>query len=311
MGIFKTFARAITGFNKKDVAFADENPQNAEGEEPRDDADQGKPPDMSRSTWNWFKRKESNAQQLQQRAQQQNKRKQSLWQSLIFGKQSQALSAPMPTKSVDVSNKSGKITQPCSTNDKSATSQKLSHGPPAGCDPNIPSTPQTRTAFLKVSGYTMEREVDSGAFANVYMVRTSDDRRPFAAKRINLLAKTNKKFIGKFLPREIWCHAQLKHSCLIRYWQTLVASSDIYMIMDWVPRGNMLDHCRLKGRLDEREAKVIMYQLCSGLAYMHVNTTSYTATSNAKICSSKRTSRCTSKSLISDSLNLLDLTRPA
>lgn len=135
----------------------------------------------------------------------------------------------------------------------------------------IPSTLEARILFLDNGGYIFNKDVDSGAFANVYLVTSKADNKKYAVKRINRLAKSNRKFISKFLRSEIWSHAHVDHTNLIRYHHTFVSPIDLYMIIEWAASGNLLDHCQAKGKLPEQEAAKIMYQLCSGLAYMHVN----------------------------------------
>lgn len=135
------------------------------------------------------------------------------------------------------------------------------------------SNTNQRVAFLDSAGFQLERDIDSGAFANVYLAKskTSKKMRSVAVKRVNIVAKQNKKFVQKFLAREVYIHSKLSHPCIIQFYQGLYSESDLYMILEWVPRGNMLDYCRLKGRLSEATAARVMYQICSGLAYMHLN----------------------------------------
>lgn len=69
-----------------------------------------------------------------------------------------------------------------------------------------PSNTNQRVAFLESSGYQLERDIDSGAFANVYLAKskTSKKMRSVAVKRVNIVAKQNKKFVHKFLAREVY-----------------------------------------------------------------------------------------------------------
>ena len=136
-----------------------------------------------------------------------------------------------------------------------------------------PSNTNQRVAFLDSYGFQLERDIDSGAFANVYLAKskTSKKMRSVAIKRVNIVAKANKKFVNKFLARELYIHSLLSHPCIIQFYQGLYSETDLYMVLEWVPRGNMLDYCRLKGRLSEAIAARVMYQICSGLAYMHLN----------------------------------------
>lgn len=136
-------------------------------------------------------------------------------------------------------------------------------------------TIENRINFLKKENYEFVREVDSGAFSTIYQCYTYDANRQHyevAIKRISLKKKSNKKFLSRFLEREIMIHCCLRHPNIVKYFNTLLDDScDIYLVLEWLQRGNLLDYCRLHGRLNEGLVKVVSYQMMSALNYMHKN----------------------------------------
>lgn len=131
------------------------------------------------------------------------------------------------------------------------------------------STIEERVGFLKSKHYNFSHEVDRGAFGTVYQGSSYDQKKGkyfVAIKRINMTSKENKKFVAKFLSREILTHSSLRHPNIVKYYDTLVQdTSDIYLILEWLPKGTLLDHCRLLGRLPDQTVKSISKQLLSAL----------------------------------------------
>lgn len=134
-------------------------------------------------------------------------------------------------------------------------------------------TLEGRLQFLKDNQLSFIRDVDSGAFSTIYHCQTDDEKgtkTDVAVKRISLQKKSNQKFLSRFLEREILIHSTLKHQNIVRYNDTLLDDPyDIYLVLEWMPLGNLLDYCRLHGRLDNPTVKSISWQMLDALNYMH------------------------------------------
>lgn len=137
------------------------------------------------------------------------------------------------------------------------------------------NTIQKRIDFLKMEDFNYIKEVDSGAFSTIYKCFTFDSlnqKYDVAIKRVSLQRKSNAKFLSRFLEREVLIHCALKHPNIVRYYDTLLnPGMDIYLVLEWIDKGNLLDYCRLVGRLDEETCQNLSFQLFHALAYMHNN----------------------------------------
>merc|ERR1719337_259268 len=69
--------------------------------------------------------------------------------------------------------------------------------------------------------------------------------------------------------REITILQFLKHPHVIRLYELVDTPSDIFMIMEYVPGGELFDHIVHKLRLREDEARRFFQQILSGVEYCH------------------------------------------
>merc|ERR1719265_1278735 len=69
--------------------------------------------------------------------------------------------------------------------------------------------------------------------------------------------------------REINILQYLKHPHVIRLYELIDTPSDIFMVMEYVPGGELFDHIVHKLRLKEEEARRFFQQILSGVEYCH------------------------------------------
>lgn len=135
------------------------------------------------------------------------------------------------------------------------------------------NTIEHRISFLNNENYNFAAEIDSGAFGTVYSAYSFDKtkgRYDVAIKRISLTAKKNKKFLSRFLEREVSIHCLLKHPNIVKYYDTLLdTANDFYIVLEWVAKGNLLDFCRLHGSLPDSTVQDLTKQILSALNYIH------------------------------------------
>lgn len=71
--------------------------------------------------------------------------------------------------------------------------------------------------------------------------------------------------------REIKIFSLFMHPHIIRLYEVIKGPSDIFVVMEYVKRGELFDYIVEKGRLVEEEARHFFQQLISGLEYCHRN----------------------------------------
>ena len=69
--------------------------------------------------------------------------------------------------------------------------------------------------------------------------------------------------------REIEILAQQNHPHVIRLYEVLDTPSDIFVIMEYIARGELFDYIVTHGRLSEREARGFFQQIIAGVQYCH------------------------------------------
>jgi len=83
--------------------------------------------------------------------------------------------------------------------------------------------------------------------------------------------KLNKMDMGEKVRTEIHILRQFTHPHIIRLYEVLESTDDIYSVMEYVPGGELFDYIVSRGRLDEREARRLFQQIVSGVEYCHAH----------------------------------------
>ncbi len=68
---------------------------------------------------------------------------------------------------------------------------------------------------------------------------------------------------------EIAILASLNHAHIIRLYEVIRTQSDIFVVMEYVARGELFDYIVSNGRLSESEARKYFQQIISGIEYCH------------------------------------------
>nr|XP_057917866.1 maternal embryonic leucine zipper kinase isoform X1 [Doryrhamphus excisus]XP_057917951.1 maternal embryonic leucine zipper kinase isoform X1 [Doryrhamphus excisus] len=114
--------------------------------------------------------------------------------------------------------------------------------------------------------YEVYETVGSGGFAKVKLGRHILTGEKVAIKIMN------KKDLGDDLPRvklEIEAMKNLSHQHICRLYQVIESSTQIFMILEYCPGGELFDYIIAKERLSEQETRVFFRQIVSALAYVH------------------------------------------
>ena len=69
--------------------------------------------------------------------------------------------------------------------------------------------------------------------------------------------------------REIKILKLFYHPHIIRLYEVIYTPTDIYMVMEFVPGGELFDFIVSNGRLSEPRARIMFQQLVSGVEYCH------------------------------------------
>ncbi|XP_061131346.1 maternal embryonic leucine zipper kinase [Syngnathus typhle] len=114
--------------------------------------------------------------------------------------------------------------------------------------------------------YEVYETIGSGGFAKVKLGRHILTGEKVAIKIMN------KKDLGDDLPRvkvEIEAMKNLSHQHICRLYQVIESPTQIFMILEYCPGGELFDYIIAKDRLSEEETRVFFRQIVSAMAYVH------------------------------------------
>lgn len=114
--------------------------------------------------------------------------------------------------------------------------------------------------------YEVYETIGSGGFAKVKLGRHLLTGEKVAIKIMN------KKDLGDDLPRvkvEIEAMKNLSHQHVCRLYQVIETSTQIFIVLEYCPGGELFDYIIAKDRLSEEETRVFFRQIVSAMAYVH------------------------------------------
>ena len=119
--------------------------------------------------------------------------------------------------------------------------------------------------------FALEREVGSGGMARVYLGRDEVLDRPVAVKVLKPMHGDSD--IGIRFRREGRTAARLSHPNIVQVYDAgegdLDGSEVSYIVMEYLPGGDLKELIDARGRLDDAELARIGEEVCAGLAHAH------------------------------------------
>ncbi|CAD7934218.1 unnamed protein product [Amoebophrya sp. A120] len=124
--------------------------------------------------------------------------------------------------------------------------------------------------MVTIAQYTLAGTLGVGTFGKVKLAEHALTGEKVAVKIINKLKMESMNMHEK-IRREITILQLLKHPHVIRLYELLDTPSDLFMVMEYVPGGELFDHIVHKLRLRESEGRRFFQQIISGMEYCHQN----------------------------------------
>lgn len=122
--------------------------------------------------------------------------------------------------------------------------------------------------MVTVGPYKLGQTLGVGTFGKVKIATHATTEQKVAIKIINK-RKMEQMNMHEKIRREINILQYLKHPHVIRLYELIDTPSDIFMVMEYVPQGELFDHIVHKLRLKEEEARRFFQQILSGVEYCH------------------------------------------
>lgn len=112
--------------------------------------------------------------------------------------------------------------------------------------------------------YKFLKKINQGAFGFVVLARRLEDQSLCAVKFMQRGAKITRQSSREFIN-----HSRLLHPHVIQFREVFLTEKYLAIAMEYAPGGDMFQHVKRKGGLEEGEARWFFQQLIIGLDYCH------------------------------------------
>lgn len=133
---------------------------------------------------------------------------------------------------------------------------------------STPHPPQPNTGLLTIGNYRLGKTLGVGSFGKVKVAEHIFTGNKVAIKILNRRRIKNLRMDEK-IRREIQNLKLFRHPHIIRLYEVIETTTDIFMVMEYVPGGELFDFIVQHGKLSEDEGRRIFQQIISGIEYCH------------------------------------------
>jgi serine/threonine protein kinase len=114
--------------------------------------------------------------------------------------------------------------------------------------------------------YKIGKELGFGSFG---AVRLAFDLNTGEKRAVKIVKRTSNAKELEFVQREINVLLSISHKHIVRTHNIFDERQKIFLVMDYIAGGDLFDYMAKRGKLAELSAKVIIWQMLKGLAYLH------------------------------------------
>ncbi|KAH7815571.1 AMP-activated protein kinase [Monocercomonoides exilis] len=122
--------------------------------------------------------------------------------------------------------------------------------------------------YIKIGSYVLKQTIGKGSFGKVKLAEHQLTGHTVAVKVLNRKRIRSLNMDSK-VRREISIMKLFSHPHVIHLYEVIGTDRNIFMIMEYVPGGEMFDYIVQKGKLSEDEARRFFQQIISGVEYCH------------------------------------------
>ncbi|KAL3150535.1 Serine/threonine-protein kinase SIK1 [Trebouxia sp. C0010 RCD-2024] len=133
-----------------------------------------------------------------------------------------------------------------------------------------PAQGVNQSAEFFLSNYRLGKTLGIGSFGKVKVAEHVTTGHKVAIKILNK-KKIKHMDMEEKVRREIKILRLFMHPHIIRLYEVIETTNDIYVVMEYVKAGELFDYIVEKGRLLEEEARRFFQQVTSGVEYCHRN----------------------------------------
>lgn len=117
--------------------------------------------------------------------------------------------------------------------------------------------------------YNVVGRIGKGAFATVFQLATKSEGQLYAAKELEKRKFIKNGVLDRKLDNEMQIMKSVNHRHIVQYVEYQDHANHMYIIMEFVPGGDLQDYLSTYGALPEALARTMAFQVLDALAYLH------------------------------------------
>jgi serine/threonine protein kinase len=155
-----------------------------------------------------------------------------------------------------------------STGEATAWVEALKKAKPAGGTTAAPAKPTTAAKKIGFDDFESIKVIGRGTFGKVELVRSKIDRKLYAMKTMEKKLLEETEQIGQTL-LEKNVLLKLVHPFLVGAYATFQSPQNIYMVLDYVPGGELFKRLQEEGKFNEERTRLYTAEIALGLGFLH------------------------------------------
>ncbi|CEP09427.1 hypothetical protein [Parasitella parasitica] len=144
------------------------------------------------------------------------------------------------------------------------------HAVPRARAPNNQHQRRQKHRKLKLDDFVLKRTVGTGSFGRVHLAQSKVNGKHYAIKALDKYDVVRLKQV-EHINNEPTILREISHPFLVTLWDAFQDDSHLFLVMDYVPGGEMFSILRKQKRFSEQTAKFYAAEVLLALAYMHEN----------------------------------------
>ena len=129
-------------------------------------------------------------------------------------------------------------------------------------------------AVERIGSYRLKKTLGIGSFGKVKLAEHIETGLHVAIKILNMNKVLSSEMKDKMM-REISILRMFSHPHVIHLYEIITTPSEIYLVMEYCPNGELFDFIVSSGKLPEDEARKVFQQIVGGIEYCHLHKVSH------------------------------------
>ena len=119
-----------------------------------------------------------------------------------------------------------------------------------------------------IADFEIVTKISSGAYARVYLAKKRTTGDIYAIKVLNKKDVKQKNQVKRILvERDILL--KFSNPYIIRFYYSIIGANNLYLVMEYLPGGDLYSLLQKLGALEESAVRVYTYQIAQALGYLH------------------------------------------